>query len=103
MHPMQSGNDTSTPVDDIPQRVDWCPAQTVCVMIVVEVSGCCVSRVLVVAVKVLSNYWRRLCAIQVADIKLMSDNFEKAHESDTERVWLARLHLTYDENLIFSS
>ena len=62
-------------------------------MSVVEVSGCCVSRVLVVAVKVLSNYWRKLCAIQVPDIKLMSDNFEKAHESDTERVWLARLHL----------
>ena len=29
MHPMQSGNDTNTPVDDIPQRVDWCPAQSV--------------------------------------------------------------------------
>ena len=28
MHPMQSGNDTSTPVDDIPQRVDWRPAQS---------------------------------------------------------------------------
>ena len=40
MHPMQSGNDTSTLVDDIPPRVDWCPAQTVFVMIVVEVSGC---------------------------------------------------------------
>ena len=40
LHPMQSGNDTSTPVDNIPPRIDWCPAQTVFVMIVVEVSGC---------------------------------------------------------------